>query len=100
MAAWKKSSPSAERGICHPFAAFRFGGDVDHARVQADLNHALHNAIRDALDTRTTMSTQALGSERIREGLNDVRLGPAQLYEALRARSADDHLQYGDRVKC
>ena len=35
----------------------------------------------------STMSTQALNSERVREGLKDVLLGPAQLYEALRERS-------------
>lgn len=33
------------------------------------------------------MSTQALGSERVRDGLQDILLGPARLYEALRARS-------------
>lgn len=51
-----------------------------------DLSQALLNAIMDALDAHTTMSAQALGSERIREGLKDTLLGPAQLYEALRAR--------------
>ena len=30
------------------------------------------------------MSTQALESESVREGLKKVLLGPAQLYEALR----------------
>jgi type I restriction enzyme R subunit len=29
-----------------------------------------------------------LESERVREGLRDILLGPAQLYEALRNRSA------------
>jgi type I restriction enzyme R subunit len=32
------------------------------------------------------MSTQALDSERVRKGLKDILLGPAQLYEALRLR--------------
>ena len=45
------------------------------------------NAIMEAFEAHTTMSTQALGSERIREGLKDTLLGPAQLYEALRARA-------------
>jgi type I restriction enzyme R subunit len=53
-----------------------------------DLKDALLHAIMDALEAHTTMSTQALGSERIRDGLKDVLLGPAQLYETLRARSA------------
>ena len=52
-----------------------------------DLNDAILNAIMDALDAHTTMSTQALGSDRVREGLKDVLLGPAQLWETLRARS-------------
>ncbi|WP_332888204.1 hypothetical protein [Trinickia dabaoshanensis] len=52
-----------------------------------DLKDALLHAILDALEAHNTMSTQALGSERVREGLKDILLGPAQLYEALRARS-------------
>jgi type I restriction enzyme R subunit len=52
-----------------------------------DLNDALLHAIMDALDAHTAMSSQALGSERVRDGLKDILLGPAQLYEALRARS-------------
>ncbi len=51
-----------------------------------DLNTALMNAIMDALAAHTTMSTQALDSERVRRGLKDILLGPAQLYEALRLR--------------
>ncbi len=52
-----------------------------------DLSQALMHAIMDALDAHTTMSTQALDSERVREGLKDTLLGPAMLYEALRARA-------------
>lgn len=52
-----------------------------------DLKDALLHAIMDALEAHNTMSTQALGSEQVREGLKDILLGPAQLYEALRARS-------------
>lgn len=52
-----------------------------------DLKNALLHAIMDALEAHQVMSTQALGSERVREGLKDTLLGPAQLYEALRARS-------------
>jgi type I restriction enzyme R subunit len=37
--------------------------------------------------THQAMSTQALGSERVRDGLKDILLGPARLYEALRERS-------------
>lgn len=52
-----------------------------------DLKDALLHAIMDALEAHQSMSTQALGSQRIRDGLKDALLGPAQLYEALRARS-------------
>ena len=51
-----------------------------------DLKDALLHAIMDALEAHSAMSTQALASERVREGLRDVLLGPGQLYEGLRAR--------------
>ena len=49
-----------------------------------DLANELLNAIMDAFAAHTTMSKQALDSERVRGGLKDILLGPAQLYEALR----------------
>lgn len=52
-----------------------------------DLSQALLHAIMDALEAHSSMSTQALNSERIREGLKDTLLGPAQLYESLRAKA-------------
>ncbi|WP_342320225.1 type I restriction endonuclease subunit R [Burkholderia pseudomallei] len=52
-----------------------------------DLTDALMHAIIDAFDAHTTMSKQALDSARVRDDLKDILLGPAQLYEALRARS-------------
>jgi type I restriction enzyme R subunit len=55
-----------------------------------DLSKALLDAIMDAFDAHKAMSSQALGSERVRDGLREILLGPAQLYEALRARSADN----------
>jgi len=51
-----------------------------------DLALRILNAIMDALAAHSTMSRQALDSERVRTGLKDVLLGPAMLYEALRAR--------------
>jgi type I restriction enzyme R subunit len=45
------------------------------------------NAIMDALAAHSAMSKQALESEKVRSGLRDILLGPAQLYEALRERS-------------
>jgi type I restriction enzyme R subunit len=44
------------------------------------------NAVMDALAAHTAMSKQALDSQEVRDGLKDVLLGPAELYEALRAR--------------
>jgi type I restriction enzyme R subunit len=51
-----------------------------------DLANGILNAIMDALSAHSTMSKQALDSERVRDGLKDVLLGPAQLYESLRVR--------------
>lgn len=52
-----------------------------------DLSDELMNAIMDALAAHSTMSKQALDSERVREGLKETLLGPGRLYEALRERS-------------
>jgi type I restriction enzyme, R subunit len=46
----------------------------------------LTSGIIDAFAVLSTMYKQALDSEKARSGLKDVLLGPAQLYEALRAR--------------
>lgn len=43
---------------------------------------------RHAVDAYPSMSKQALDSECIRDGIRDTLLGPAKLYEALRARGA------------
>ncbi|MDP2827077.1 MAG: type I restriction endonuclease [Sulfuricellaceae bacterium] len=51
-----------------------------------DLSKEIMNAIMDALAAHGTMSKQALDSSRVRDGLKDVLLGPAALYEALRGR--------------
>ncbi|MBB3267529.1 type I restriction enzyme R subunit [Azospirillum sp. OGB3] len=51
-----------------------------------DLSNELLNAIMDTLAAHTTMSKQALDSDKVRHGLRDILLGPAQLYEALRSR--------------
>jgi type I restriction enzyme, R subunit len=52
-----------------------------------DLGKALLDAIMDAFEAHQTMSTQALGSAKVREGLKDILLGPGQLSETLRNRS-------------
>jgi type I restriction enzyme R subunit len=54
------------------------------------LSKEIMNAVMDALAAHSTMSKQAIDSETVREGLKDVLLGPAQLYEALRDRASGD----------
>ena len=49
-----------------------------------DLQSEIMNAIIDAMDAHETMSNQALNSETVREGLKEILLGPAALYESLR----------------
>ena len=53
-----------------------------------DLRNALRNAIMEAWDAHQTMSSQALSSDRVFDGVLDVLLGPGRLYELLRAKSA------------
>lgn len=53
-----------------------------------DLSRELMNAIIDAFSAHETMSKQALDSEKVRNGLKDILLGPARLYEALRERGS------------
>jgi type I restriction enzyme R subunit len=49
-----------------------------------DLNKALLDAIIGALDAHQLMSTQALNSEAVREGMIDILLNHTNLYEDLR----------------
>ena len=55
-----------------------------------DLDSGLMNAIIAALDAHTSLSTQALNSEAVRNGLKAILLGPARLYETLREQSATE----------
>ena len=52
-----------------------------------DLGKEILSAIMDALEAHETMSTQALASPDLREGLKEILLGPAKLYESLRGES-------------
>jgi hypothetical protein len=52
-----------------------------------DLAREILNAIMDAFAAHSSMSKQALESEKIRSGLKEVLLGPVRLYESLRERS-------------
>jgi type I restriction enzyme R subunit len=46
----------------------------------------------DALGAHESMSKQVLDSERVREGLKEILLGPAQLYEDLKSKGAEEGL--------
>ena len=50
-----------------------------------DLKGALMDAIIGALEAHQTMSTQALNNEKVQDGLKDILLGPAKLWESLRS---------------
>ncbi|MCZ0963871.1 type I restriction endonuclease subunit R [Paracoccus benzoatiresistens] len=58
------------------------------------LKQAIVDAIIDAFDAHAIMSKQALDSEQVRDGIRDILLGPAQLYEALRANGRDTPVSY------
>lgn len=53
-----------------------------------DLDKELENAIVEALDAHTSMSTKALNSEAVRRGLKNILLNHADLWELLRKVSA------------
>jgi type I restriction enzyme R subunit len=53
-----------------------------------DLIKEIVNAIMEALDAHTSMSTQALSSPTIQTGIKDILLNYSKLYEALRANTA------------
>lgn len=70
------------------------GQAVSNSKAQfdnsPDIRTALIDAIIDAGDAHHMMTAQALGSKRTLDGLLDIILGPGQLYEALRNKSAHD----------
>ena len=51
-----------------------------------DLKMELLNAIMGALDAHTVMSTQALNSAMVQNGMKDILLNHARLYETLRGK--------------
>jgi type I restriction enzyme R subunit len=53
-----------------------------------DLKTELLNAIMGALDAHTSMSTQALNSPSVQDGMKDILLNHARLWETLRDRAA------------
>jgi type I restriction enzyme R subunit len=59
---------------------------VGHDRTPPDFANGILNAIMDALSAHSTMSEQVLDSVKVEDGVKDVLLGQAELYEALRMR--------------
>lgn len=57
-----------------------------------DLKSEVLNAIINALDAHNEMSSQALESEEVQQGLTDILLGPAKLYETLREVPTDESI--------
>lgn len=53
-----------------------------------DLDREIANAVIDALDAHTLMSTQALNSPEVLQGLKAILLNHTNLWEALKARAA------------
>ncbi|MDR6114126.1 MULTISPECIES: DEAD/DEAH box helicase family protein [unclassified Sphingomonas] len=51
------------------------------------LKDELMNAIIEAFEAHSSLSKKALDSQKVRDGLKEVLLGPAQLYDALRERA-------------
>ena len=47
------------------------------------------NAIMDALSVHERMSSQALNSQKVRDGLKDILLGPGKLYDCQSASNRD-----------
>ncbi|MBN8442105.1 MAG: type I restriction endonuclease subunit R [Thauera sp.] len=54
-----------------------------------DLDARILDAVMDALSAFTSMSRQALESERLRAEIKSILLGPGRLYELLRAQAKD-----------
>lgn len=64
-----------------------YGNTKEQFANSPDLANEIMNVIMDAMLAHSAMSTQALNSEKVRAGLQDVLLGPAKLYETLRERA-------------
>jgi type I restriction enzyme R subunit len=60
-----------------------------------DLRPEVQNAIIEALEAHTSMSTQALNSEAVQAGIVDILLNHAGLWERLRERAAQQQQRGG-----
>ena len=64
------------------------GNHKDQFESSPELTKAITDAIILAFETHTAMSKQALASKEVQAGLKDALLGPGQLYEELRRKTA------------
>src|SRR5688572_21071717 len=71
---WRKAPHSLEAPWCSSASGTRAGNSPN-------LKSELLNAIIDALDAHTSMSTQALNSETVRDGIKEILLTHSQLWE-------------------
>ncbi|MBC7604696.1 MAG: type I restriction endonuclease subunit R [Ramlibacter sp.] len=62
------------------------------------LNAAIVDAVMDALAAHEAMSSQALNSQKVRDGLKEILLGPGQLYEALRNTAVDGASEHAREI--
>lgn len=70
-----------------PFTVLRrLSNSIEQFAASPDLQKELINANISAFDAHTEMSSQALNSESVQQGLRDILLRPAKLYEALRGQ--------------
>ncbi len=58
-----------------------------------DLAQEILNALMDAFAANSSLSKQALDSERVRVGLKEVLLGPGRLYEALQEKNSGSSIE-------
>lgn len=59
----------------------------DHREASPTLTSGIVDAIMDAMDAHSEMSRQALNSEKVRDGIKEILLNYAGLWEALRSRA-------------
>ncbi|MFM8220738.1 MAG: type I restriction endonuclease subunit R, partial [Planctomycetaceae bacterium] len=61
---------------------------LEQFATSPDLNAEMLNAVMDSMEAQQALSTQALNSELVREGLKRILLHHLGLYEKLRKRAA------------
>lgn len=57
---------------------------MNNSKEQFANSPDLSSELMDAFEAHSTMSKQAIDSDKVRQGLKHILLGPAELYESLR----------------